>query len=309
MRIHAVFEGGGVKGIGLVGAVQAAEEAGVTFANVAGTSSGAIIAAFLAAGYTAKELALLIEQAPYKDFVRSRPITGIPFIDDSLRLVFRLGLHSGARIEQWLARQLAAKGVYTFGDLPEGKLRIVTSNISRGSMLVMPDDLHDYGIQAKTMSVATAVRMSCSIPLFFQPAKLRRNRHVDTIVDGGLLSNFPLWLFDQSEQGNPSPIPTIGFQFVGRHQQPHRIRGPISLMRALVSTMIDAHDARYISQANSPRTIKVPTGDVSTTDFAMSKQKSQTLYASGLTAGRHFFKSFNPQSVRGESVRRVPTSG
>ena len=51
MKINGVFEGGGVKGIALAGAVSAANEQGYTFHEVAGTSSGAIVAALLAAGY------------------------------------------------------------------------------------------------------------------------------------------------------------------------------------------------------------------------------------------------------------------
>lgn len=39
----AVFEGGGVKGIGLVGAIAVAEERGYHWVNVAGTSAGAIV--------------------------------------------------------------------------------------------------------------------------------------------------------------------------------------------------------------------------------------------------------------------------
>ena len=52
-RADAVFEGGGVKGIGLVGAVSEIEKAGYTFENLAGTSAGAIVASLLAVGYKA----------------------------------------------------------------------------------------------------------------------------------------------------------------------------------------------------------------------------------------------------------------
>ncbi len=55
-RLDGVFEGGGVKGIALVGAVSVVEEAGYSFVNLAGTSAGAIVATLLAAGYTAGEL-------------------------------------------------------------------------------------------------------------------------------------------------------------------------------------------------------------------------------------------------------------
>ncbi len=44
LMADAVFEGGGVKGIGLVGAVAGAEEKGYQWMNVAGTSAGAIVA-------------------------------------------------------------------------------------------------------------------------------------------------------------------------------------------------------------------------------------------------------------------------
>ncbi|HAU31286.1 MAG: Putative esterase of the alpha-beta hydrolase superfamily [Desulfotomaculum sp. 46_80] len=58
MAINAdgVFEGGGVKGIGLVGAVAGIEEAGYEFENMAGTSVGAIVAALLAVDYKAEVL-------------------------------------------------------------------------------------------------------------------------------------------------------------------------------------------------------------------------------------------------------------
>ena len=51
-----VFEGGGVRGIGHVGAACAMQEAGYQFADLAGSSAGAIVAALLAAGYACDEL-------------------------------------------------------------------------------------------------------------------------------------------------------------------------------------------------------------------------------------------------------------
>jgi predicted acylesterase/phospholipase RssA len=53
LRADAVFEGGGVKGIGLVGAVAEIEKAGYEFVNLAGTSAGAIVASLLAVDYKA----------------------------------------------------------------------------------------------------------------------------------------------------------------------------------------------------------------------------------------------------------------
>ena len=66
LRADAVFEGGGVKGIGLVGAVAAAEERGYQWENVAGTSAGAIVAALLAAGYNSEELRNVMQELDYR---------------------------------------------------------------------------------------------------------------------------------------------------------------------------------------------------------------------------------------------------
>ena len=45
LMADVVFEGGGVKGIGLVGAVAIADERGYQWVNIAGNSAGAIVAA------------------------------------------------------------------------------------------------------------------------------------------------------------------------------------------------------------------------------------------------------------------------
>lgn len=56
MRALAVFEGGGAKGFAHIGALQAAEQRGIKFERVAGTSIGAVIAALVSAGYSGHEL-------------------------------------------------------------------------------------------------------------------------------------------------------------------------------------------------------------------------------------------------------------
>ena len=62
MLIDGVFSGGGLKGFALVGAYQVLEEKGYQFQRVAGTSAGAILASFIAAGYTAKEIEKLLDE-------------------------------------------------------------------------------------------------------------------------------------------------------------------------------------------------------------------------------------------------------
>jgi NTE family protein len=63
-----VFQGGGVKGIGLVGAYSILEERGYRPVNMAGASAGAIVAALVAAGYSAEEMRDIMMEIPFHEF-------------------------------------------------------------------------------------------------------------------------------------------------------------------------------------------------------------------------------------------------
>ena len=304
MMADAVFEGGGVKGIGLVGAVAVAEEKGYQWANVAGTSAGAIVAGLLAAGYSATEMKEVMEELDYNRFKDASLLDRVPLVGPVTSLIFEKGIYEGKFIENWIRGLLRKKKVETFNDLVleeykddeqyRFKLRVIASDISQGRLLVLPQDIADFGIRPEDLNVAAAIRMSMSIPFFFEPVTLRsmKTNQVSYIVDGGVLSNFPVWLFDT--QGGIPEWPTFGFKLVEPEEgTPHQVRGPISLLTALFSTMMEAHDARYIKDADFVRTIPIPTLGVGTTDFDISREKSEALYQSGRQAAEKFFATWN----------------
>lgn len=305
VEVNAVFQGGGVKAIGLAGAVCAAEKHGITFGRLAGTSSGSIVASLLAAGYSGEELKDIIMKTPFSHFLKHTALHQIRWLGPAVRLYLKKGLYSGDRVEEWAANLLAARGIRRFGDLPKGKLQIIASDISTGRLLVLPDDIVKYGIEPEQFSISRAIRMSTSIPFFFDPVILRKRYRAGEkaepfrdqfvyVVDGGLLSNFPLWLFDKDTHDPVDPVPTLGFQLVGRAavQEANRIVGPLSMFRALFSTMMDAHDERYIDESQGFRTIKIPSANVHTTEFNISPEKSAELFQSGVQAGDKFFRTF-----------------
>ena len=102
VKADAVFEGGGVKGIGLVGAVAVAEERGYQWQNVAGTSAGAIVAALLAAGYTAAEMKEIMEKLDYKDFRDTGLLDKVPLVGKIASLIFEKGIYEGKWFENWM---------------------------------------------------------------------------------------------------------------------------------------------------------------------------------------------------------------
>lgn len=299
----AVFEGGGVKGIGLVGAIAVAEEHGYHWMNVAGTSAGAIVAALVASGYTASEMKEIMNNLDYRQFTDTGLMDKIPVTGKLLSLIFEKGIYEGKWFENWMQGLLNKKGVRTFGDLIVSefnndeqyrfKLRVIASDISTGRMLVLPQDMAKFGIKPEDLNVASAIRMSMSIPFFYEPIKLKnmKTNQESYIVDGGILSNFPVWLFDSSREPE---WPTFGFKLVEPEEgSPNNIRGPISLLAALFSTMSEAHDARYIEDADFVRTVAIPTLGVKTTEFDLSQEKSEALYQSGREAAEKFFNSWN----------------
>jgi NTE family protein len=295
-RADLVFEGGGVKGIGLVGAYSAIEREGYKPVNVAGTSAGAIVGALVAAGYTATEMKTILDQLDYNRFKDKGTIDRFPLFGPLISLLSEKGIYEGDFVEQWIRDLLWEKRVRYFGDLIRQdyeeekykyRLNVIASDVTNERLVVVPQGIARYGLQPDRLEVAKAVRMSMSIPIFFEPVIINRAY----FVDGGLLSNFPIWLFDSVE---PPEWPTFGIKLIEPdYGQPNDIGGPLDFVKALISTMMEAHDKMHVENDDIPRTIGVPTGEVRTTEFDVSREKSERLYASGVKAAEDFFAKWD----------------
>jgi NTE family protein len=297
MRADAVFSGGGVKGIAFAGALRAAEEAGYDeWVRVAGTSAGAIVAMALAVGYGAEGIH---DALGAQDLSRladyGGPITRV------VDLVCREGLTRGKALTAWLERLLgeAPRPARTFGDLEAGRLQVVGTDLAHSRLVVFPDDVglyedeHGRALAPERFPIATAVRVSAGYPYFFPPVRLRdRATGKDgVLVDGGVASAFPLFVFDR-----PAPRhPTWGFRlhsgFGARRPVQHDIDGldwPLDMLKAILDTAMNAFDTRDL-RAFGDRTVSIPTGDVPTLAFSLTAEQRRLLYDRGRAAGRAFF--------------------
>lgn len=290
MWIDGVFSGGGLKGFALVGAYQVLEEKNYRFKRVAGTSAGSILAAFIAAGFSSKEIEDLLEELDTKTFLDARSSI-LPFAFTKwLNLYWRLGLYQGKALENWFLEKLALKGVYSFSDLPPGTLKLVASDLTNGKMIVLPDDLEKYGISADSFPIARAIRMSCGIPFFFEPVKLRVGSGDTIIVDGGVLSNFPMWIFDNGNKERP----ILGLKLSGSAEENpgQQIDNGLQMFEALFSTMKNAHDERYISRKIEKNIIFIPVENYSATKFDMDKETKDKLITIGRNRTLQFLKTW-----------------
>jgi NTE family protein len=317
MYADLVFEGGGVKGIGLAGAIATLEDHGYQHQNVAGTSAGSISAALLAAGYSAAELREIIMELDYRQFQDRGWEDKVPLIERSLSLLLDLGIYEGNFFLQWIRERLEAKGVRTFANLVHPdyaddprfrhRLQVVASDVTTHQLLVLPRDAGKLGIEPDDLDVALAVRMSMSIPVFFEPVLFENPKTGQThvIVDGGMLSNYPVWLFD-CDDGSPPEWPTFGMLLVEpKPRTPIGARLPkpkmagkgagavLDYVKALAQTMMEAHDRMYVEQSSYARTIPIPTLGVGTTEFDLSKERALALFDSGRWAAEEFLKKWD----------------
>ena len=284
---QAVFKGGGVKGIGLVGGLAVAEELGWRWKAVAGTSAGSITAALVAAGYRAPEVHKILFDLDFRQFEDGGGIK-------PLNLFLHDGIYKGQFAIDFMDRLLGeklGKQVVTFRDLPIA-CRVVASDLTHKRMLVFPDDLAaaPYNLpDPLSFPVSHAVRASISIPFFFEPYRLTLPSGVKaTHVDGGLLSNFPVHLFEPV--GRAPLVPTFGFDLhAPSADQPLPTEKPLDLVKAMVETILGGRDRADLEHQNYARAILIDTGNYGTTQFDIDDAGKDWLYQSGRKAAELFF--------------------
>ena len=207
-----VFEGGGTLGIAYVGVMEELEKRNIPgrIERVGGASSGAINALLFVLGYSSKE----VWEQLLKLNLNSLLDSSLPFkADIYFRLFNAYGLYRGEFFKKWISGLISAKNFsprITFKELHETRLPdlyLVGTNLST--------DYYDiYSFEhSPDIAVVDALRISMSIPLLFAAVRGPRG---DTLVDGGVLDNYPVRLFDQEKyildlKKNPTHCAVPGF--------------------------------------------------------------------------------------------------
>lgn len=296
MYADLVCKGGGIKGIALIGAIVCLEEHGYKFKRLAGTSAGAIVASLLAVGYSGKEIYDIMENLEYKIMSDKNKLQSIPFVGEPLSLFVNKGLHSGDYIENFLKEKFAQKGKTTFKDIMENNqsnLKIIATDVTKHTLVILPDDLYKYDINPLDFEISKAVRMSISIPIYFNPVILNKKNNPSYIVDGGLLSNFPVWIFDVN--GIPK-WPTFGLNLYNNiEKNKHKHIGLIPYLCDIIETSLYTGEDIYFKDKDSIRIINIPSLGISATDFNISKEQMHALYNSGYDCAKDFLNNWNFQ--------------
>ena len=205
---NLALEGGGIRGIAYGGALKELDSLGILpgIKRVAGTSAGAIQAALIAVGYTPDEITDITFKTPVQQFNDGRFI----FFGGTNRLFKQYGWYRGDKFTEWIGKRLAAKTGnpnITFAELhtlaTQHKARdlyVTGTNLTDQCVMVFSHETHP------NMQVKHAVRISMSIPLYYRAVLLdqqgnvvtkpAKGQQLDVLVDGGVLANFPINVFD-----------------------------------------------------------------------------------------------------------------
>ena len=187
-KAYVAFQGGGALGVAHFGAWQAISE-NFEIVGVAGTSSGSIVAALCAAGFSAEE-AFERFQIGLHEFVEHKNPT-CSALNIALRMLLGLDSSSdGHRFQNWLEDQLE--------DSPLGKRKVKFREFkdeSKPYIEIIACDLNNPNEPVKFSpyksdwnTLSDAVRASISLPGFFGIQRLG-NR---ALIDGGFICNFPM---------------------------------------------------------------------------------------------------------------------
>ncbi|MGN5079902.1 patatin-like phospholipase family protein [Aeromonas veronii] len=317
LEAFAVFEGGGVKGAALAGALSATQECNIKFVGYGGSSAGAIVAYLSAIGYSPKELLHFFLSTSFSTFLdknqgkelkkvknklsqlskfKQRQFLWLPpilnyYISSRLRLLVRIVLrihnkkgyycHNGLRNELVRLTRIkypeliSSNNNFNFINLYELTgidLKIVVSDVGNGRAIIFDHE----NIETRTFSVIESICASASYPFLFQPVTNSTN---DYLVDGGLSSNLPTFIF---KKNNYKRIPILSFDLCKEVPPSTFKEMPFSHYALnLINTALDASDNIMHDLVDAiPLKVLVP-NNIDTLDFNVNKLDILELYQMG----------------------------
>ena len=324
---NLVFEGGGVRGIAYVGAMEVLAQRGLLdhITRVGGTSAGAINALIHALGFDLDSQHAILDSTDFRRFMDDQ----FGIIRDIRRLARHFGWYRGDFFSSWLgeliARQLGDPRA-SFQDLAAHRgisLSVVGTNLSTGFAEIFSAQHHPH------MPVLEALRISMSIPLFF--AAVRHGPRRDVYVDGGVQMNYPIKLFDRlryidpeeacaarhtdyyarsNAQQPPDHSPqvyncqTLGLRLdsaeaIGTYldqpeqlplRQGRQVRRFTHYARALVASLLLVQDNQHLHSDDWQRTLYINTLDVGSTEFDLSAERKAALIEQGRLGAERYLR-------------------
>jgi NTE family protein len=309
VKAYAVLAGGGIKGAALVGGLSAAADFGIEFVGYGGVSAGSIIALLASLGYSPEELYRTIVETDFNTFFddgsgktldRVKAIKLRRYLIKSWRLFgdYRLlrglrtdlGFYSGHNIERFILNkitnalpQIQTPESITFRDLKQNgcrPLKVFVSDVTDRKHLTCSAAEPPNESEEVNVPVIPAIRASISYPFVFKPYRLG-SRY---LVDGGLISNMPAFLF-RNEQARTG-FPIIAFDLKQTHRRKEGGYGLLRFGTDMVLTAMEGSEGLHLETMFSYMSdfiyvpIQVPE-KIDTFKFGLTTQERSDLFHVG----------------------------
>lgn len=320
---NLVLEGGGVRGLAYAGVFKVLEEKGILHEveKIGGSSAGAIAGMLVSIGYNAAEIDSIMMKLPLQKF--NDGYGGL--VGKYARFKKNYGLYKGEKFEQWLNDMVAYKTgnpQFTFMQLHELHIKnILYKDLYCTGTNLSKQQLEIFSFETTpSMPIALAARISAGIPLYFEPIaldnQLKKVKKPDTssfinyYVDGGMLCNYPISMFDTCEYSN-NPLlcdkvkfntQTIGIK-LERPQQidslnnnsikipAYSINKSSEYLFAFANLLMEQLSRKYPGLENERgRTIYVSQGKIFSRIKKTSQEDKLLLYENGIKAASDFFE-------------------
>ena len=288
---NIVFEGGGIKGLAYCGAMIRLNELGLInkLNKYAGSSVGAISATLLAIGYSPEELLKIIKETDFNNFMDDK----FGYIRDFYNLMNDYGYCKGDYIYDWIGKLIQKKtgsADYTFGQLYSTKnIQLVIT----GTNLTTLKTVYYSHCSHENMKIRDAVRISMSIPFLFRPIEWNN----ETFVDGGVIDNYPLHVFDGECPGDVSALQhicepnwnTLGLKLMSSEEEQTydlfsskcKITDVKSFAYSIMNILCKAVEQKHVTNDYWLRSVVINSGDIGTTQFNLTTEQKNFLINEG----------------------------
>lgn len=279
---NLVLEGGGVCGVAFAGAIQELEKLDL-ISNVkhfAGSSIGVIVIFLLALGLSGDEIEQELKSLNFKKLKTKK----FGILSTISNLAVNYGMYDGLGIESWIKNILVNHEydpnitLLNFNTLTNKILYITTTNVSLGKSIILTHTTHP------NLEVWKAIRMSSCFPLIFFPILHEGHKY----VDGGLLNNYPIRIFDNMEKGNH----TLGLRLDSNAEISNAVRyandNVVHFIESLCDIVYSSLQNNELSVEDWDRTIRIDTLNISGLNFNITPTTIDTLIESGRSAVHHY---------------------
>ena len=275
-----IFGGGAIRGFAYLGAMMALQEFNVEIKGFAGSSVGAVFAAFAGVGYTMDELHKVFDDVNF-DLFR----------DVQLNLAKNFAISKGEFFLDWI-RECIEKKYYgadykkdkndpvTFKDIKEDVM-VITSNMNGCTPFVFSK------YSTPDFEIAQAVRISTALPGLFEPFEYDGK----LLIDGDMMKSWPMWRVDSPLC--PDDYRVLEFRLEGSKNWSN-VKNSIEYLNAVFATLSNfATD--YIESTYRPKDkfdyIKIDTDKVLPVQFTLPYDERIKLIELGYNATVDYFRN------------------